>query len=182
MVVFHNQSIKGVNKEIKAAHTFRKRMPLGEFFDCMLRMVHEWSLQDASLLFSNRSQILQSKPNGLKMRTDGYTWFRQHSSNSNYVSINPRGRLTRSEELNLGKVDSIWVVPSSSSGMSSLKELAKKRMQSRLDLDSPLTFDEYLELRKSCWFIEERGGEYYCDCPCGMKGKMCKVSLSSQLY
>jgi hypothetical protein len=178
----NNQSIEGVNKEIKAAHTFRKRMPLGEFFDCMLRMVHEWSLQDASLLFSNRRQILQSKPNGLKMRTDGYTWFRQHSSNSNYVSINPRGRLTRSEELNLGKVDSIWVVPSSSSGMSSLKELAKKRMQSRLDLDSPLTFDEYLELRKSCWFIEERGGEYYCDCPCGMKGKMCKVSLSSQLY
>jgi hypothetical protein len=104
MVVFHNQSIKGVNKEIKAAHTFRKRMPLGQFFNFMLRMVNEWSLQDASLLFSNRSQILQSKPNGLKMRTDGYTWFRQHSSNSNYVSINPRERKTRSEELNLGKL------------------------------------------------------------------------------
>jgi hypothetical protein len=79
-------------------------MPLGQFFNFMLRMVNEWSLQDASLLFSNRSQILQSKPNGLKMRTDGYTWFRQHSSNSNYVSINPRERKTRSEELNLGKL------------------------------------------------------------------------------
>ena len=46
----NNQGIEGKNKEIKAAHTFRKRMPLGSFIDCMLRIVHEWSLEDSSLL------------------------------------------------------------------------------------------------------------------------------------
>jgi hypothetical protein len=25
-----------------------------------------------------------------------------------------------------------------------------------MHLDSPLTFEEYLELRKSCWFIEKK--------------------------
>jgi hypothetical protein len=38
---------------------------------------------------------------------------------------------------------------------------------------SSSTFDEYLETRTSCWIVEERNGDYFCDCPIGMKGKMC---------
>ena len=79
--------IKGKNKEIKAAHTFRKRMPLGPFIDCMLNMVHEWAQQDQTLLESERSKILFTKPNGLKLKTDGYTWYKENQKNSNFVEI-----------------------------------------------------------------------------------------------
>jgi hypothetical protein len=74
----NNQGIEVKNKEIKPAPTFRKRMPLRAFIDCMLRMVYEWSLEDSSLLTYERSKILHTKPNGLKLRTDGYSWYRTH--------------------------------------------------------------------------------------------------------
>ena len=35
----NNQGLEGKNKEIKASHTFRKRMPLGKFFAAMFRLV-----------------------------------------------------------------------------------------------------------------------------------------------
>ena len=171
----NNQGIEGKNKEIKAAHTFRKRMPLGSFIDCMLNMVHEWSLEDSSLLSSARSQILFSKPNGLSLRTDGYTWYKKHSHNSNYVKINEAGRKTVSDELGLGKVDAIWAVTSSYSNTSvTLKEHVRLRMKNRVEPDCD-SFEEYMDVRKCCWIIEERNGEFYCDCPLGMKGRMDKV-------
>ena len=173
----NNQGIEGKNKEIKAAHTFRKRMPLGAFIDCMLRMVHEWSLEDSSLLTSDRTKILHTKPNGLKLRTDGYSWYRTHDKSSNYVRISTSGRSTVSEDLRLGKVDAIWAVPSSSGDPEmSLKDHAKRRMKARLIPDNT-SFTEYLEIRKSCWIIEEREGQFYCDCPIGMKGHLCKVNI-----
>ena len=174
--ISNNQGIEGKNKEIKAAHTFRKRMPLGSFIDCMLRMVHEWSLEDSSLLTSERSKILHTKPNGLKLRTDGYSWYKTFNKSSNFVKINTSGRSTVSEDLRLGKVDAIWAVPSSSGDPSmSLKDHAKRRMKARLVPDS-ISFSEYMELRKSCWIIEERDNQFYCDCPIGMKGHLCKVN------
>jgi hypothetical protein len=106
--------IEGKKKEIEAAHTFRKRMPQGAFIDCMLKMVHEWSLEDSSLLTSERSKILHTKPNGLKLRTDSYSWYRTHNKSSNYVRISTSGQLTVSEDLRLGIVDAILAVPSSS--------------------------------------------------------------------
>ena len=66
----NNQGIEGKNRDIKGSHTFRKRMPLGSFFDVMLRMVHEWSLEDNSLLGSERKSILFTKPDDLKMRSN----------------------------------------------------------------------------------------------------------------
>ena len=107
----NNQSLDGKNKEFKASHTFRKRMPLGSFIDCMLRMVHEWSLEDATLLTTHRSNILFTKPNGLKLRTDGFTWYKEHENNSNFVKIHVSGRKTVSEDLKIGKVDAIWLSP-----------------------------------------------------------------------
>ena len=67
----NNQGIEGKNRDIKGSHTFCKRMPLGSFFDVMLRMVHEWSLEDNSLLGSERKSILFTKPDDLKMRSNG---------------------------------------------------------------------------------------------------------------
>merc|ERR1711954_34177 len=139
-------------------------------------MVHEWSLEDFSLPLSQRHKVLFSKPNGLKLRRDGYSWFRTHINNSNYVRINPSGRKLRSEELSLGKVDALWAVTSSSgSTMKSLREHAKIRMSVRLSPGKSCSFSEHMEIRQSCWILEERNGKFYCDCPIGMKGHMCKV-------
>ena len=46
--VSNTKGIEGVNKSIKDGHTCRKRLPLGRFCDVMLRMTHEWALQDHS--------------------------------------------------------------------------------------------------------------------------------------
>ena len=54
----NNQGIEGKNRDIKASHTFRSKAPLGSFIDTMLRMVHEWSLEDSSLLDGERQKIL----------------------------------------------------------------------------------------------------------------------------
>ena len=82
-------------------------MPLGAFVDCMLRLVHEWSLEDSSLLISERTKVLFTKPNGLKLQTDGYSWYRTHIKNCKFVKINPSGRKTVSGELCLGQIDNI---------------------------------------------------------------------------
>ena len=46
----------------------------------------------------------------------------------------------------------------------------------------PLTssFDEYLTIRSSCWILEERDGDYFCDCPVGMKVS-CIIYYSIQI-
>ena len=74
--------------------------------------------------------------------------------------------MTESSEHALGKVDSVWVV--SNTLDLPLKRLAKQRITKRGEpgFDS---FDSYMEIRKSCWIIEERDGQYYWDCPVGMK-------------
>ena len=54
-----------------------------------------------------------------------------------------------------------------------LKARAKKRIEER-GKATAASFEEYRELRSSCWLIEERDGDYYCDCPISMKGKLCK--------
>lgn len=123
------------------------------------------------------SWILFSKPDGLSIRTKGYTWFKTQSHNSNYVRINVAGRKTISDEIGLGKVDAIWVVNSSSGNPSiTLKDHARLRMKNRLEPDCD-TFEEYMSVRNCCWIIEEIDGQFYCNCPQGMKGKMDKHAV-----
>ena len=65
-----------------------------------------------------------------------------------------------SEELELGKVDSLE---------KSLKERAKERMANRAVpmLDD---FDESMKIRRSCWIVEERDGDFFATAPkAGMK-------------
>ena len=122
-------------------------MPLGSFFDVMLRMVHEWSLEDNSLLGSERRSVLFSKPDGLKMRSNGYQWYIDHRSNNNYAEIKLQGKTLQTL---LPNVTSIWAVPSTNSKLSELplKELAKNRLSSRFETSSR-NFDEFMKIRNS---------------------------------
>ena len=84
------------------------------------------------------------------------------------VKVEPKGKYTISEfkEFNLGKVDAIWVVASSSNTLkeTNLKKLAKIRIKDRGEPCSS-SFNELMQLRQSCWIIEERDRDFFCDCP-----------------
>ena len=87
------------------------------------------------------------------------------------IKVDPTGKytVTESSEHALGKIDSLWVVSSSSNTLDlPLKRLAKQRINKRGEPEFD-SFDSYMEIRKSCWIIEEQDGQYYCDCPVGMK-------------
>ena len=59
----------------------------------------------------------------------------------------------------------------------SLKERARDRIAQRRCPDSS-TFDDYLRIRSSCWIVEERDGDFFCDCPIGMKVILVLFKLS----
>ena len=170
--VVNNQGIEGKNKEIKATHTFRKKMPMGRFFDVVVRMIKEWSQEDDSLLFQPRLARLHTPPDGLKIRTAGYEWFKCVDKKADKVlKINPSGKYTVAEslEFQLGEVEGMWVVATSGSDPeTNLKNVAKIRIKER-EIPRCDSFDEYIKIRSSCWILEERGGDFYCDCPVGMK-------------
>ena len=74
----------------------------------------------------------------------------------------------------------MWVISSSSNTLDlPLKKLAKQRIKKRGEVEFE-TFDNYIEIRQSCWIIEESEGQYYCDCPLGMKGRLCKHTIGMQ--
>ena len=99
----------------------RRLMALGTFMTTSMKLVHEMSLEDGSQLTEEKSQLLFGQPGSLKLRTDGYTWYQTHKSNSNYVSIKPKGRQTQ-----VPGCETLWVVPSSATSQEfSLKELAR---------------------------------------------------------
>ena len=140
-------------------------------------MVNEWSLEDDSLLSKDRLALLDTPPGGLKLKTDGYQWYKENNFKPNRIfTVTPRGRYTVSEDPQflLGKVDNLWLVASSNlSSTSSLKEAGKKRFEER-KVPTVSTFDEYKRMRQSCYILEEREGDLFCDCYLGMKGKLCK--------
>ena len=179
--ISNNQGVEGKNKNIKESHTFRRRLELGELFDVMLRMVKEWSEEDDSLLHSSRLASLQNQKNSLKLRTEGYQWSRRNKNMLTF-KIDPKGKYTVSEsnEFLLGKVDNIWSIErSNDKSGKTLKERTKIRIKER-SVPSSSTFDEYMSTRTSCWILEERDGDFYCDCPKGMKGKMCCHTVGMQ--
>ena len=162
----NNQGVEGKNQSIKQSQTFRKKMPLASFFDMMLRMVNEWSLEDLSLLDGDRKDVLWTKPDGLKIRSDGYQWFMDHKSNQNYCEIKTANTNIKTT---LENVSAIWAIPSSKSKLSelTLRELAKKRLVNRYS--TLTTFDDHIKLRESCYLVERVEDEFYCDCLMGMK-------------
>ena len=143
-------------------------------------MLEEWSLEDDSLLFKDRLALLDTPPGGLKLKTDGYEFLKQNLKAGRILKVSPGNRYTVSEdpEFLLGKVDNLWIVGSRSNtdSATSLKQLGKARLPER-KLPTSDSFDEYKKLRQSCWILEERNGDFYCDCPLGMKGKLCRHSV-----
>ena len=140
-------------------------------------MISEWNMEDDSLLYQSRLALLTTPPNGLKLRTEGYTWYRLHNNKPNRIlKVAPRGKYTVSEDPQflLGKVENLWRVASSSSIKSdqSLKNLCKIRLAQR---KNPIVnnYEEYIKIRKSCWIIEERiidgSSDFFCDCAVSMK-------------
>ena len=172
--VSNNQGLEGTNRVIKADHTFKRRCPLGNFFDIVSRMVNEWSKKSDSLLYESRMAMLFDPKEGLRLRTEGYQWAKVNKTGmEKVISINPSNKYTVAEAFELGSVDKIWAVNSNSNKIEkSLKERAKDRIKQREKPDHN-TFQQYLDVRCSCWLLEERNGEYYCDCPVAMKGKLC---------
>ena len=79
----------------------------------------------------------------------------------------------------MGIVKNIWVVGSESDTTGKpLKTRAKERIDARAAPVSD-TFDKYVEMRRSCWLLEEVHHndivDFFCDCPVGMK-------VSGQFY
>ena len=138
----------------------------------MLRMCREWSLQDHTLLRSSRTEALNGQF-GLRLRTAGYSWFCQHKQDRNFIKIIRIGEY----KTLLKDVDALWVVPSSNTKEDNFKIFAKKRFALRQDPSVATTLEEFVRTRSSCWIIEEKGGQYYCDCFSGIKGKLCKHSV-----
>ena len=171
--ISNNQGVEGKNKEIKQSHTFRRKLEIGELISVLARLVSEWSEEDDHLLHSSRLSALHGETNSLSLRTSGYQWYRANKLGTDKIlRINPQGKYTVSEssEFNLGKVTNIWAINSSEGLKSgkSLKERVKERLANR---ETPLSssFDDYMRIRSSCWLLEERDGDYFCDCPVGMK-------------
>ena len=76
-------------------------------------------------------------------------------------------------------VSSIWAIPSSKTKQSelTLKEIAKIRLSKRFNSNSLTSFDEYVQIRSSCYLVEQVGKEFYCDCFEGMKARVCKHAV-----
>lgn len=160
--ISNNQGIEGTNRVIKADHTFKRRCPLGNFFDIVGRMLHEWSEKSDDFLFQSRLSMLFDTKDGLKLRTEGYQWAKANKEGTEkMISINPGNKYTITEDFDLGEVENIWAVCSSSNSIQlSLKERAKERIKQRKSPNHE-SFQEYLAVRTSCWLIEERNGEIY---------------------
>ena len=74
----------------------------------------------------------------------------------------------------------IWAVPSSFTKLTedSLKEIAKQRIIERFEIPECQSFDESMKIRQSCHLVEKVNNEFFCDCPLGIKGKMCKHTVA----
>ena len=170
----NNQGIEGLNKAIKKDHTFKRRCPLGTFMDIVSRMVLEYGEVEDSLLYGSRMDWLSTSSDGLKLKTQGYQWSKaiKLGTSDKIVKVDPKGKYTVSEssEFTLGKVDALWVVASSANPFpeTNLKKLAKQRIKLHGNPEFS-SVDQYMAIRQSCWILEERDGEFFCDCPKGMK-------------
>lgn len=171
--ISNNQGVEGKNKEIKLNHTFRRRLEIGELVAVLQRLVSEWSEEDDRLLVSSRLAGLHGEANSLSLRTDGYQCYKANKSRTDkIIRINPNDKYTISEssEFLLGKVSNLWAVCSTAGSKTglSLKERAKERIANR-EVPVSGSFDDYMRIRSSCWILEERDGDFFCDCPVGMK-------------
>ena len=101
--ISNNQGIEGVNKDIKAGHTFKRGCFLGTFFNIVQRMMHNFSFKNDDMLFTSRIRMLDHPDFrlGLKLKTDSYQWLKSIWSGDKMVCINPVNKCTVSEHFHL---------------------------------------------------------------------------------
>ena len=114
--------------------------------------------------------------------TEGFKWSQENRKEirNKVIKVDRGTRLglyTVSESMSLGDVDKIWVVESHSNVMAGNLILRAKMKLEERENPSMKSFDEKMMIKQSCWIIEERSGDFFCDCPVGIKGKLCKHSI-----
>ena len=123
-------------------------------------------------------------PDSLKLKTIGYQWFRKNNGGGKILKIkNHASKYTVSGDFNLGEISALWAVTSSTGAAdgSRLQDRARERILNR-ECPSTTSFEEYSKMRTSCYKIEEREGEFFCDCYEGSKGKLCKHSVGMNYF
>ena len=117
-------------------------------------------------------------PDALSLKTKGYQWYIKNNCGEGGKILkvkNLESKYLVSRDFNLGEVTGLWAVTSSGSDGSRLQDRARERLINRA-CPSSTTFDGYVSMRTSCWLIEQRDGDYFCDCFEGCKGKLCQHS------
>ena len=117
-------------------------------------------------------------PDALSLKTKGYQWYIKNNCGEGGKILkvkNLESKYLVSRDFNLGEVTGLWAVTSSGSDGSRLQDRARERLINRA-CPSSTTFDGYVSMRTSCWLIEQRDGDYFCDCFEGCKGKLCPHS------
>ena len=121
--------------------------------------------------------LRKNKEGGLTLKTRGWKWAQKtpKKAKKNVVLkidiFNRFGKYTVSEAAGLGKVDTIWVV-ARDSPRGELAELPKVKLDERANPDPTLGRDRKKEIKESCWILEERDGDFFCDCKFGFKGHL----------
>ena len=184
----NNQGLEGKNEGIKLNHTFKKRVPVGAMFHIIERMLREFSEED-DILLADEGRIAgllrtsekdgQDKT-GLARMTAGWKWahdFRKGVPNKVVrIDADTPNYTTIAEEHNLGDVDRLWGVNNGSKNNKPLKEKIKEKLEER-KYPSEKTWDEKKSILTGCYFLEERQGDFFCDCFEGIKGRMCKHTV-----
>ena len=153
----------------------------------------EHSKRDDSLLTKPRTAILYDLDNtgkrpkdSLRILTNGHVYYREFLRKpkpGDWLEVKPTGFSTISDrsDVQMGRVVAIHALRTSSNPMpeQSLKALARLRLKLRADPSSITSLASYIEIRSSCWLIEElEDGQFNCDCRKGFKGKNCCHELA----
>ena len=143
-------------------------------------MLKEWSEQDDSILFKDRLSLLDGK-DGLKLKTNGWIWS-QKQQNKSVIKLpgsHKQARHTTSEAAGLGKPSRLWII-GRSKPHGDLKDLCKEKLIERSE-PSNKSFDEKQKMKESCWVLEERDGDFWCDCPEGFEGHLSSHTIGMHI-
>ena len=183
----HNMGVEGVNKDIKKNHTFKTRVGLGQLFDIMERMLREWSENPhENLLKGERLDHVRDKQckdgqglTGLARQTNGYKFAHTYRKGvpNKVATINPgtRNFHTIASEHDLGEVTQMFGINTKGSTSEILPKV-KAKLAERAN-PSQKSWDEKKKILTSCWLVEERGGDFFCDCYEGIRGRMCEHTV-----
>ena len=183
----HNMGVEGVNKDIKKNHTFKSRVGLGQLFDIVERMLREWSANPhENLLKGERLDHVRDKQckdgqglTGLARQTNGYKFAHNYRKGvpNKVATVMPGSRNfhTVASEHDLGEVTQIFGINTKGSTSEILPKV-KAKLAERAN-PSQKSWDEKKRILTSCWLVEERGGDYFCDCYEGIRGRMCEHTV-----